>query len=78
MAGCGKSTLGKAFSEKHNLNFVDTDNLIESEYNMTLEHVKKKFGYKFVRSAEEKLFLVLIRHLKLFLLEEVQYIQAYL
>lgn len=57
MAGCGKSTLGKAFSEKHNLNFVDTDNLIESEYNMTLEHVKKKFGYKFVRSAEEKAIL---------------------
>ena len=57
MAGCGKSTLGKAFSEKHNLNFVDTDNLIENEYNMTLEHVKKKFGYKFVRSAEEKAIL---------------------
>ena len=57
MAGCGKSTLGKAFSEKHDLNFVDTDNLIESEYNMTLEHVKKKFGYKFVRSAEEKAIL---------------------
>ena len=31
MAGCGKSTLGKAISEKYGLSFVDTDHLIESE-----------------------------------------------
>jgi shikimate kinase len=57
MAGCGKSTLGKAISEKHDLSFVDTDHLIENEYNMTLEDVKREFGYKFVRSAEEKAIL---------------------
>ena len=39
MAGCGKSTLGKAISEKYSLSFVDTDHLIESEYKMSLENV---------------------------------------
>ena len=57
MAGCGKSTLGKAISEKLDLSFVDTDHLIEDEYKMSLEGVKKEFGYKFVRSAEEKAIL---------------------
>jgi len=61
MAGCGKSTLGKAISEKYSLSFVDTDHLIESEYKMSLENVKKEFGYKFVRSAEEKAILGLDR-----------------
>jgi len=61
MAGCGKSTLGKAISEKLDLSFVDTDHLIEGEYSMSLEDVKKEFGYKFVRSAEEKAILGLDR-----------------
>ena len=65
MAGCGKTTLGKAISEKHGLSFVDTDHLIESEYKMTLENVKKEFGYKFVRSAEEKAILGLDRTTKI-------------
>ncbi len=78
MAGCGKSTLGKAISEKLDLSFVDTDHLIEDEYKMSLEDVKKEFGYKFVRSAEEKPFLVLIDRLKLYQQEVVLYIQVYL
>ena len=57
MAGCGKSTFGKAISEKYSLSYVDTDILIENEFKMSLEDVKKKFGYKFVRSAEEKVIL---------------------
>ena len=57
MAGCGKSSLGMAISKKHDLSFIDTDHLIEREYKMTLENVKKEFGYKFVRSAEEKAIL---------------------
>ena len=61
MAGCGKSTLGKAISENLDLSFVDTDHLIEGEYRMSLEDVKKEFGYKFVRSAEEKAILGLDR-----------------
>jgi len=77
MAGCGKSTLGKAISEKLDLSFVDTDHLIEGEYSMSLEDVKKEFGYKFVRSAEEKAILGLDRSAELYQQEVVPYIQVY-
>ena len=46
MAGCGKSTLGNAISEKYNLSFVDTDKLIEAGWQMTLEEIKRKHGYE--------------------------------
>ena len=32
MAGCGKSTVGSAISEKFNLSYIDTDNLIEKNF----------------------------------------------
>ena len=31
MAGCGKSTVGSAISEKFNLSYIDTDHLIEKK-----------------------------------------------
>ena len=57
MAGCGKSTLGNAISEKMGLSFQDTDHLVEEKFNMSLEDIKNKFGYEFVRSAEEEVIL---------------------
>tara|TARA_B100001250_G_scaffold48491_1_gene37930 strand:+ start:757 stop:1251 length:495 start_codon:yes stop_codon:yes gene_type:complete len=57
MAGCGKSTLGKAISEKSGLNFVDTDLLIENKFKCSLEEIKRRNGYMFVRSEEEKAIL---------------------
>ena len=59
MAGCGKSTLGNAISKQMNLSFQDTDHLIEKKFNMSLENIKNKFGYEFVRSAEEEVILSL-------------------
>ena len=59
MAGCGKSTLGNAISKQMNLSFQDTDHLIEEKFNMSLENIKNKFGYEFVRSAEEEVILSL-------------------
>jgi len=59
MAGCGKSTIGNAVASRFNLSFIDTDLLIEKEFDMTLENIKREFGYKFVRSAEEKIILSL-------------------
>ena len=59
MPGCGKSTLGNAISKELNLSFVDTDLLIEKKFEMTLEDVKNKFGYQFVRSSEEEVILSL-------------------
>jgi len=57
MAGCGKSTLGKAISEELSINFIDTDLLIEKKYNATLEEIKIENGYEFVRAAEEEVIL---------------------
>ena len=59
MAGCGKSTLGMAVSKKLNLNYIDTDLLIENDFNCSLENIKKEYGYMFVRSQEEKVILSL-------------------
>ena len=59
MAGCGKSTLGKAISEELSINFIDTDLLIEKKYNATLEEIKIENGYEFVRAAEEEVILSL-------------------
>ena len=57
MAGCGKSTIGKAISMKMGVSFIDTDLLIEKQYKASLEEIKIKFDYKFVRAAEEKVIL---------------------
>ena len=57
MAGCGKSTLGKAIAEKYDLSFVDTDKLIESNWQMTLEGIKTKYGYKTVIRSEQEVIL---------------------
>ena len=59
MAGCGKSTLGKAISDELDINFIDTDLLIEKKYKATLEEIKTKNGYEFVRTAEEEVILSL-------------------
>ena len=40
MAGCGKSTIGKAISMKMDVSFIDTDLLIEKQYKASLEEIK--------------------------------------
>ena len=57
MAGCGKSTIGKKLADELATSFIDTDILIERKYQSSLEEIKQKFGYKFVRSAEEEVIL---------------------
>ncbi len=41
MAGCGKSTIGKALSENLGINFTDTDLLIEERFNASLNNKKR-------------------------------------
>ena len=57
MAGCGKSTIGRGIADKLDINFVDTDVLIENIHHLSLEQIKQKYGYKFVREEEEKVIL---------------------
>ena len=65
MAGCGKSTIGKALSQNLGIDLVDTDLLIEDKYKASLEEIKKNHGYKFVRHAEEETILSLDNHIKI-------------
>jgi shikimate kinase len=65
MAGCGKSTIGKALSQNLGIDFIDTDLLIEDKFKASLEEIKKNHGYKFVRNAEEETILSLNNHIKI-------------
>lgn len=42
MAGCGKSTVGSAISEKFNLSYIDTDHLIEKKFEQEVKTIKEK------------------------------------
>ena len=64
MAGCGKSTIGGVLSSKLDISFVDTDLLIEEKFKLSLEQLKKKKGYEFVRQAEEEVILRLDENIK--------------
>ena len=65
MAGCGKSTLGKALSKELNVDFLDTDSLIEDKHQLTLEQIKTKYGYQFLRSEEEKVIMNIASTIKI-------------
>ena len=64
MAGCGKSTIGGILSSQLDISFVDTDFLIEEKFKLSLEQLKKKKGYEFVRQAEEEVILRLGENIK--------------
>ena len=65
MAGCGKSTLGKALSKELSVDFLDTDSLIEEKHQLTLEQIKTKYGYQFLRSEEEKVIMNITSTIKI-------------
>ena len=64
MAGCGKSTIGGILSSQLDISLVDTDLLIEEKFKLSLEQLKKKNGYEFVRQAEEEVILRLDENIK--------------
>ena len=53
MAGAGKSTVGQALAEKLHYDFLDTDQLIESQHQQTLQAILDETGYLGLRDAEE-------------------------
>ena len=65
MAGCGKTTIGKALSIELSLSYVDTDKLIENQFKQSLEDIKQSNGYKFVRKAEEEIILGLKNNIEI-------------
>jgi shikimate kinase len=53
MAGAGKSSSGLALASKAGMNFVDSDQLIETQYKETLQSILDKYGYIKLRKIEE-------------------------
>ena len=54
MMAVGKTTLGKMVAKNHNLEFVDTDSIIENKNSMTINEIFEKRGEKFFRIEEKK------------------------
>ena len=52
--GAGKSTIGKAFSEKYNLSFVDLDPYIEKKHRKRISEIFKELGEDTFRNYETK------------------------
>jgi len=67
MMGTGKTTIGKLFSKKLNLEFFDTDCQIEKKLNMSISKVFNFKGEKFFREIEEKITLNLLKKKKIIL-----------
>ena len=55
MMGCGKSTIGKIVSKKSDLEFIDTDELIENQERMKIKEIFEKKGESYFRQVEEKI-----------------------
>ena len=54
MMGVGKSTLGKIVAKKQDMEFVDTDFVIEEKCSMKISEIFQKKGEKFFRLEEKK------------------------
>ena len=57
MAGAGKSSIGLELSKQLNLQFIDSDLLIEAKFNQTLQNILDDSGYLKLRDIEEKTIL---------------------
>lgn len=55
MPASGKSTVGRRLAKKLNMDFVDTDNLIEKCEGMSLQDIIDKKGNKYFWEVEEKI-----------------------
>ena len=57
MPGAGKSVVGAIAAEKLSLQFVDTDDLIESSQDKTLQQIIDQSGLEVFRQIEEQVIL---------------------
>ncbi|KAA6226406.1 MULTISPECIES: shikimate kinase [unclassified Campylobacter] len=53
--GCGKSTIAREFALNENLIFLDSDQLISLQFNLSIKEIFEKFGETFFRKEEEKM-----------------------
>jgi shikimate kinase len=57
MPGSGKSTVGVILAKKTSRDFVDTDLLIQTSQNRTLQDIVDREGYTALRNIEERVLL---------------------
>lgn len=57
----GKSTMGKKLAKAMNLKYIDTDNVIETKYNITISSFFEKYGEDLFREFEHKILLESIK-----------------
>lgn len=55
MPGSGKTAIGKKLANKLQYSFLDTDRLIETKLNATIDEIFRTQGELFFRQAEQKL-----------------------
>ena len=61
MKGTGKSFIGYLVSKKLSLVFVDIDNLIEQEVNMSISQIFSSKGEAYFRNLEQKITLKVLK-----------------
>jgi len=57
MPGSGKSTVGVLLAKKTSRDFIDTDVLIQSSQQRTLQDIIDRYGYRVLREVEETVLL---------------------
>ena len=65
--GCGKSTLAREFARESERVFIDSDALIEMQFDLSINEIFAKFGEEFFRKEEQKManFLTYTRGISL-------------
>lgn len=59
--GTGKTTIGKLVSDKLNLDFIDTDSLIEERLNMSISNIFEEWGEEYFRKLEHDVICKIIK-----------------
>jgi shikimate kinase len=55
MSGVGKSNKGKYLAKKLGWKFIDTDEIIEDKYKMSIDNIFSKFGEDYFRTVESNI-----------------------
>ena len=54
LMGCGKTTVGNAYSDRYGLSFIDLDELIEKKENKKISDIFAEFGEDYFRKLESQ------------------------
>ena len=54
LMGSGKTTIGRAYSKRYNMSFIDLDEFIEKNENKKINDIFKKFGESYFRRLESQ------------------------